>query len=346
MIETKDSRRAKLLKKLASIWIFSGIRLTLFSLIVLPSVVVLASEFTQIMINTVNEVFFIKFPDELVALIVTMGFLQSIVLFIILFVFPPYPFPISFKLYFKERGYENAVVEYEISKKVLYVAVPALIILIVLTSPIVEAAIMNYGVNLTAVAQDPNFRNALNYLILVVFAGALKVMFVLLRRDFRLYYAKGCFKKIILQRNLNEVDIVNYVKKGLVAYNSYLRRNLNLQIRSLEDVVYKISVAEQKDRNIMIGQLSISFNKDDRQTMEYYQQIQDRLQNNKIGVENLTLAPLRKLYDYSQPIEPNKFLIQLSFVDKIKDGIAFVATIPPLVIAIIEMSTRIYQPFN
>jgi hypothetical protein len=342
----KDTRRSRLLKRLSSVWIFSGIRLTLFSLVVLPSLVVFSSVFTQNMISRVNEVLFLKYPDELLTLLFATAILQWFVVFFILFIFPPYPFPISIKQYFKKRGYENAVVEYEISKKVLYVAVPALIIFIALTYPNVEAAIMNYGINLTVVGKDPNFKNILNYLVLVVFAAALKVMCVLLRRDFRLYYAKGCFKKIILQNNLNEVDIMNYVKKGLVAYNLYLRRNLNLQIKPLEEVVYKISVANLKERNMMIREISIAFNKDDKQTMEYFHQMQIFLQNNKSELENLTFTPLRKLYDYLQPLKPSEFLIEQSLIDRIKDKIALVATIPPLVIAIIQMSATIYQPLK
>jgi hypothetical protein len=139
---------------------------------------------------------------------------------------------------------------------------------------------------------------------------------------------------------------MNYVKKGLVAYNLYLRRNLNLQIKPLEEVVYKISVANLKERNMMIREISIAFNKDDKQTMEYFHQMQIFLQNNKSELENLTFTPLRKLYDYLQPLKPSEFLIEQSLIDRIKDKIALVATIPPLVIAIIQMSATIYQPLK
>lgn len=345
MSEAKNILGSRFFKGLSSIWTFSGIRLTLFSLVILPSLVVLSIYFTQYMNNRLKEVFFAEYPPEVVILRYSMISLQWIVIFLILFVFPPYPFPNSIKYYFKKRGYENAVVEYEVSKKVLFVAVPAFIILaVVLPNSNIEAGTKDFGIDLSTVLGDPIFRFIQNYLLLVVFAGALKVMFVLLRRDFRLYYAKGCFKKIILQSDQNEIDVMNYLKKGLVAYNSYLRRNLNLQIKNLEEVIYKISIANQKKRNLMIREISIAFNKDDKQTMEYFHQAQMFLQSNKLKLENLTLTPLRKLYDYSQPLKPNEFLTEQSFTERIKDKIALIATIPPLVISIIEMFTRISKP--
>jgi hypothetical protein len=42
-------------------------------------------------------------------------------------IYPPYPAPFSIEKYFVKRGFESAVSEFELVRKILYVAVPLLI---------------------------------------------------------------------------------------------------------------------------------------------------------------------------------------------------------------------------
>lgn len=340
MSETKATWRIELIDRISSKWSSSGAHLTLFSMIILPSIVVLSAYYDSYVHALLGEVFFSKVPLQIVVLDYSVVFLQWSVIFIILFIFPPYPFPLSIKNYFKKRGYENAVVEYELVKEILYFAVPIFIVLTVVI-PGLGYITKNYElIDLNGLLLQPIYRFAQSYTLLIVFAGALKIVFILLRKDFELYYAKGCFKQIIThKRDLNEVGVMDYLKKGLAAYNSYLKRNLNLQIKNLQDLVYRISVADQKEKNLKIKEISIAFNKDDEKTMENFDEI--FLPGDQPKLERETLTPLRKLYEYSQPLKPDEFLASQSFLERIKDKTVFLATIPPLVISVIDMYTKI-----
>jgi len=50
------------------------------------------------------------------------------------------------------------------------------------------------------------------------------------RKQFRLIYAKGCFK-IISKETPDEIDKARYLLMGLIWYNKFLKKNINLQIR-------------------------------------------------------------------------------------------------------------------
>jgi hypothetical protein len=47
-------------------------------------------------------------------------------------IYPPYPAPFSIEKYFVKRGFESAVSEFELVRRILYVAVPLLIFFIVI----------------------------------------------------------------------------------------------------------------------------------------------------------------------------------------------------------------------
>ncbi len=52
----------------------------------------------------------------------------QIVVFVVMeLIYPPYPAPFSIEKYFIKRGFESAVSEFELVKKILYAAVPLLI---------------------------------------------------------------------------------------------------------------------------------------------------------------------------------------------------------------------------
>jgi hypothetical protein len=107
-------------------------------------------------------------------------------------------------------------------------------------------------------------------------------------------------------------------------------------------LIYRISVANQNRKNQKIKEISIAFNKEDEYRGEGFNELHTPMHiSNANPYENETLKPLRELYHYSQPLKPNEFLTEQSFIERIKDKIAFAATIPPLVISIFEMYTRL-----
>ena len=70
----------------------------------------------------------IQYREGFLLVLDVITYIQIIVFFFILVVYPPYPAPASIERYFKERGYKKAVDEYEFIKKVLYVVIPLVLV--------------------------------------------------------------------------------------------------------------------------------------------------------------------------------------------------------------------------
>jgi hypothetical protein len=85
---------------------------------------------------------------------------------------------------------------------------------------------------------------------LIVISAVLKIICALARNEFWLYFSTGCF--VSMQDAKNEVDEMKFFVRGLDSYNSYLRRNLKLQIRDLKKVYSKIAsyTIEQKNNTL------------------------------------------------------------------------------------------------
>lgn len=217
-------------------------------------------------------------------------------------------------------GYDNAVIEYELVKEILYIAVPTFLTLTIILPSIAPAIELYSSIKLqTILEHSAFFQNAKIYSVLIVFSGLLKIIFALIRKKFRLYFAKGCF--LIMSNKKDEVENMNYFMKGLDSYNSYLRRNLQLQINDLKSIYSKIMTASPQEKKDLMVKISKSF-------------IDDNLEID-------ALSPLRELQRgmLQTPIS-EQFLSKQPLFDKIKDLSVLGATIIPLVISIVELYAR------
>lgn len=97
-------------------------------------------------------------------------------------------------------------------------------------------------------------------LFLVVVSGVLKMIFARIRREFWLYYARGCF--VQMQDAKNEMDEIRYFVKGLNSYNLYVRRQTNLEIKQLNQIFSKIASFEDLKKNYIIGRFALFFSSD------------------------------------------------------------------------------------
>jgi hypothetical protein len=319
-------------ERLSLFWIASGRIFTIISLIILPFIIIILTNFYEQSVNSYSPYAIINFdyilqkgePSFLPLPFLFYGyqFFSYSVLVIILFVYPPYPFPISIGKYFKEMGYGNAVIEYELVKKILYIAVPTFLTLTVIL-PIITPAIELYSsIKLKTILEQSAFTLAKIYSLLIVFSGLLKIILVLIRKKFRLYFAKGCF--LIMSNKKDEVENMNYFMKGLDSYNSYLRRNLQLQINDLKRIYSRIMTASPQEKKDLMVKISKPF-------------IDDNLEID-------ALSPLRELQMeilklLQTPIS-EQFLTKQPLFDKIKDLSVLGATIIPLVISIVELYVR------
>lgn len=305
--DSKDNNRKP------KLWFLSGKLLATFVLVVLPTGVLLSQaaveELKFLLLDGLrNHTLTIQYVNSqgfLYYNIIT--YFQYIAFIIILVIFPPFPAPFSTQKYFRRQGIENAVVEYEYVRKILLVSLYLLIIVLafLITLPgvysyfptpfnrIFNPAIHQISSNgLEILPIDVLYLIRL-YLFIIVFAAFLKMLFATGRSQFRLYFAKGCFK--IMEQKKDEVTKISYLIKGLNSYNKYLKRLTRLQISDLTKIYSNISSCEDKGEIIKtMESLSNAFEKGD------------------------TLEPLRKLSSMHK-IPKEKFLTEQPLMHKIKE---------------------------
>ena len=112
--------------------LLSGFQLTIIVLIVLPSAVVVSHYMlTEVVINyfkNISTIDNIKQNLEYAKLSINLFSAFQIIVFVVMvLIYPPYPAPFSIENYFAKRGFESAVSEFDLVRKILYVAIPLLI---------------------------------------------------------------------------------------------------------------------------------------------------------------------------------------------------------------------------
>ena len=345
-------------------WILSGLALSFLSMIVMPTLVVLSViHYNQITIfftkySQYHELEWEKILAFYITVIIQVAFVTTLLLY------PPYPAPFSAEHYFRERGYNAAVVEYDYVKKILYVAVPLFIILTIfpLVGPQLQPLVNNYLLlNLETQFQDPAYKISQAIVFLIVFSGLLKLIFAIGRKKFRLYYAIGCFWIISHLRpntRKDEVQKLDYVIKGLNSYNMYLHRHLNLHISGIKSIYSKISTLPRTKKDQVIEGISESFLPErvktdslgparflyDFATGKQEQLVRVKEKQEEAGVkEKQEEAGVKEKQEEQRAIEEG-FLTSRPLFAKIKDWAALVAVVIPLGIAVVELYFRVLTP--
>ena len=332
-------------------WIVSGLALSILSMIVMPVLVVLSViHYNQVAIfftrySQYHELEWEKNLAFYITVIVQIAFVTTLLLY------PPYPAPFSAEHYFRERGYNAAVVEYDYVKKILFVAVPLFIILTILplAGPQLQPHINNYlSLNLEAQFQNPAYRISQAIVFLVVFSGLVKLIFAIGRKKFRLYYAIGCFWILGHPRpktRKDEVQKLSYLIKGLNSYNMYLHRHLNLHISGIKPIYSKIGTLPHEKKDQVIEGISESFlpervEIDSLGPARFLYEFITGVQEKSVRVKEKQEVGVKEKQEEQRAIEEG-FLTSRSLFAKIKDWAALVAVIIPLGIAIVELYFRI-----
>jgi hypothetical protein len=224
-------------------------------------------------------------------------------------IYPPYPAPFSLEKYFIKRGFESAVSEFELVRKILYVAIPLLIFFTVidLLRPLFEQFVSDEIVSL--LTNNIVFYSARGFLFLTVLAGLLKMVFALSRKRFRLYFAKGCLS--ITKSSKDEVEKMEYLIKGLDSYNSFLKRHIKLGINEIKKIYSRIATSPGKEKMQTVNRIIDSFESGD------------------------TLEPVRYLSSIHES-KTELFLAEESFEQKIKLQVTYAAGIIPVILTVIQ----------
>ena len=227
-----------------------------------------------------------------------------------LIVYPPYPAPYSADKYFTNRGYQSAVSEFELVKKILYVAVPLLIIFAIINFiQIVIDPYFHIKEFTTPIIKTEVFKGARFIIFLVVLAGILKMLFALGRRKFRLYFSKGCFE--LMRKSHDEVEKMRYFTMALNSYDSYLKRNIDLEINDVKQIIAEIAILPSQKKNETMEKIGKGFESSD------------------------TLEPVRHLAEFYDQKE-KELLVEEPFQKKIKNQLTYAIGIVPVIITIVE----------
>jgi len=110
----------------------SGFQLTIIVLIVLPSALIISHYILDKVVleyfKSISTIETVEQNLEYARLSVNLFSAFQIIVFVVMvIIYPPYPAPFSIEKYFIKRGFESAVSEFELVRKILYVGVPLLI---------------------------------------------------------------------------------------------------------------------------------------------------------------------------------------------------------------------------
>ena len=94
---------------------------------------------------------------------------------------------------------------------------------------------------------------------LIFYSGVVKILFLILRKDFRFYLAKGYVSTGTTKKS--DVDKMRYVGLCLKSYDAYLKKRLDLNIKDLSQIFGKM-FGSKADLNDTVDSLNLSFNKE------------------------------------------------------------------------------------
>jgi hypothetical protein len=224
-----------------------------------------------------------------------LGYFEFITV-IILFVYALLPVLLPSKRYFKSQSSENLVAEYEFLKKLMYVGIPLLVIVMIIFLRTFQPERLNFSY-----ALFPG-------LILIVGGALLRIISNTAKKDFRYYYARGCFH--LLSKRGDRAEKMSYLIMGINSYNKYLKRTIKLQISNINKIYSKILVDSLLDKKDFTSSISSEFQSDDK------------------------LKPTKYLLNMLN--RTDDILTKEPLWDKIKEWGAFLAAIIPVVISIIQ----------
>lgn len=200
-------------------------------------------------------------------------------------------------------GYTNVIFEYQLIIKLL----------IVLISFLVIDSIFDDILHITTSFYEnyPAVYEYLGLLILVSTGALLRIMTQIGKKDYRLYFAKGCCKIISEKRDC--LEKMRYLRLLLASYDKYLKRRLKVGLD--EKKIYSIILYKNpEERNQIINSICESL-EGDRLSLAKY------------------LSSIHKVPD-------SEFYIQESFLQQLKPIGIFLATAIPIIISMVALLMR------
>lgn len=245
-----------------------------------------------------------------------------------------YPMLSWWTLYRKD-GYRSLVTEFNITKRIVvatFFVIIAMTIIQVINNIVYPLIVSNpdWGSTCTDIAplrfacmaaaitsenkESIIFYSVWGFTTLVFYSGLLKIIVLVLRKDFTFYLAKGYVNTAIDKRI--DVEKMRYLGLSLKSYDLYLRKRLDLSIKNVSTIFSKEFVVNEQLK---------------RETIEPF----------RTSFENEKLGPLGYLASITGKDDTNGILtgeIVKSFSEILKEYGVWLATVIPVVILVLQFA--------
>jgi YVTN family beta-propeller protein len=301
--------------------------MALLSLIIMPSIlVVLNLIHSQILLPIIvgNDLYLPNTPPEVLFFNLFLSAIYLFVIILIIVIYPPYPFSKSLYKYYEKISFMECVKEYELTKKILWISIPILILVTVY--PYINIILeKHFAIHILKIEQNPVYTLVEVMSLFIVLSGVSKITITtLFRKDFFLCLAKGYFESIEnyrVETLSNQTEDTKNLVKGLEGYNEYMIKIFNRKINDIDKIIKTILASN--DYNKKVKEISLEF---------------------KEATNINALEPLRTMLKYSigksksEQQEPELFLVNKTIREKVAGTTVFLTTmLIPLVIAIINL---------
>jgi hypothetical protein len=162
----------------------------------------------------------------------------------VIIIYALYPAVLSSKKYFNRQNFGSLVVEYDFLKQLICIEIPVLVLVILVFS--LTFGQKNLGDSGCYELNTNEFKSSkpicylytvFPLLTLMVSSSIVRFFSNISKKDFRYYYARGCFQ---VSKNQSESEKMTYLIRAINSYNKYLKRNLKLQISDINRISSKI----------------------------------------------------------------------------------------------------------
>jgi hypothetical protein len=234
---------------------------------------------------------------------------------------------------YRKDEYRSLVTEFNITKKIVVAAffiIIALSIIKVINNIVFPIIVSNpdWGMTCTDIDQlrflcmaaaitaenkeSIVFYSMSGFSTLVFYSGLVKIIVLVLRKDFTFYLAKGYVNTAIDSKV--DVEKMRNLGLSLKSYDLYLRKRLDLSIKNISTIFSKEFVANEQIK---------------RETIEPF----------RVSFENEKLGPLRYLTSLTGKDDGTEILtgeIIKSFSELLKEYGVWLATILPVVVLVLQ----------
>ena len=219
-------------------------------------------------------------------------------------------YPISFSARrLSNKNYANISIEFEFTKKCLFIGVPLLVVLIIISRIFTYFQLNGELLSHHFILYDLSFA-ILAASILGVTGALLRISTYTARKDFRLYLARG-YCKLALKKS--SLDKIKYLLLSIDSYNKFLLRKINIGVRNIDKIYSDFIRTQAKNDNVL-------------------KSICEQLDRQELDLA-IYLSEISKVPDTEQ------FFIKETIIQKLKTLAAFLAAAIPIAISVIHLLT-------